>query len=1119
MLHAQRDTTRLVELATDTRRHERLWQRSGGHQAALEEIASAFDLLLASDEQGPAVGADGPDLAAALRLAMCRNTLHDKMTEVPSGLLTVWARLGATDKAVALAQSHPDPKARARQLAELAETLLSHGQEGAAHPVLVEAEEAARGVPGDDYHSHVARLFARMGDDDRAIALARAITDPEARSWALCEVVEAWTMVERCREATDLAGTIPDLEPQAHALTNVAVALASAGRHREAAATARRIGIPTTRADALVIVAGSLTQAGCQPDALDLLASVSGPEEQVPMLAAMLLSSVEAGWDQQAVNLARRLADVADTTCDLKWADTALFEASLGLARASDYTLATEMARRISNLFLRASALADLADYLAHLGEGRSCLAHMGEDGFATRIAMEAAVAARDVAPFGERVRMLAETARTAACTGQDDLAAALAAEAALAVQESTDHLEATDVYPAVQHLVEAGQYEQARAMASAELAVENPTLLKTHLVHALATVRQEHLAVDLTLAMSAPEDRDSAFEVVIDVLSRDRRFEPALELVSKITDPARQAKAQGSIAEFIAEASEHQRAADLALTITNQEERANALIRIVDIWAASGEFERALELASMITDPAGQAGAQGSIAEFIAEAGEHQRAADLALTITSQEERANALTYIADVTVRFGEPQLAADLAQAAAAASLGISDPDRRSRELVALAEALAEAGMSGLAVRIARMVPDFFEEPGAMSAVWALVRDQHETQALHLIRDTSTGERSLVEAMAYIASWMAEEGRHSEAGEVALQAVDRARALTDPQERGRSLIEIAQALTDAHKVQEAVELSLSIVDPGDQESALRAVAKSLMDTGQHQRATDLARTTSCPDLRAWIFAYLARISGEQGRPSDAAEYGAQALEVVASASADERPYVLGQVAQALCHTGRHQEAADLTREITDTGHRLWVLAKIADILALQGQHRQAIVLAQQVTDLLSTAADSSHRDTVLSTLAQVWVRADRFQEAVDIIATSGTDSGSWRKLKVIGFLSDAAKYQEAIDFASSFDLRDQGNALRDIALALAQAGRHQQAVTLARSIIEPEERAEALAAVAAHDGLSQSMRRLLLTEALATAAPAPLLKAVGRAAPHALSDAAQRILGDLV
>ncbi|WAU78294.1 serine protease (plasmid) [Streptomyces sp. Qhu-G9] len=1131
MLRVQGDTARLVELATDPRRHERLWQRSGGHQAALEEISSAFDLLLASDEQTTAVGADGPDLAAALRLAMCRNTLHDKITEVPSGLLDVWARLGATEKAVALAQSHPDPKTRARQLAELAETLMSHGHAGAAHPVLVEAEKAAREVPGDDLHSHMARLFARIGDDDRAIALAQGITDPEARSWALCGVAQAWAMIERYREATDLAGIIPDRESQDHALTGVTEALASAGRHREAAATAQLIGIPTTRADALANVAGSLTKAGCQPDALNLLASVTGPEEQVPILAAMLLSSVEAGWCQQAVNLAGRLADVADTTCDLKWADTALLEASLGLARASDYALAAEMARRISDLFLRASALADLADHLAHMGEGRACLAHSGEDQFATQIATEAAEAARDVGPLGQRVRMLAETARTAACTGQDDLAAALAKEAALAVQESTGRLEAIDVSSAVEHLVEAGQYKQARAMASAELAVENSTLLKTHLVHALAAARQEHLAVDLTLTMSAPEERDGAFVGIIDILAIAGQFELALELASKITDPARQAKAQGSIAKFVAEAGEHRRAADLALTITDQEEQANALTRIAAAWAASGAFEPALELVSSITDPAGQAWAQASIAESMAEAGEHQQAADLALTITDQKERADALATIADVTVQSGKPQLGADLAQAAAAASLGITNTDRRSGELMALAGALAEAGMSGLAVRIAQIVPGFFNELGAEQVVQALARDRHETQALHLVRDSGAGEREIVEAMIIIADVMAEEGRLPEASEVALQAVDRARAFTDARERDRSLIEIAEVLTYAQKDQQAIELALSIADPGEQEAALAKVAKSLTRSDQYQKAVDLAHTISFPDLRAWIFAYLARTVAERGQLPEAAEFSAQALEVVgAVTSADERDNVLGQVAMAWSHIGRHQEAADLTRKITDVGHRLWVTAEIANILALQGQHGEAIGLAEQITDLVSTVVEPYDRARVLTALAQVWVRADRCQEAKDITTTmSDTHSQKWLgQRQVIGFLTAAAKYEEAVDFAASFNEEHQAEALSDIARALAQAGRHEQAVTLARTITKPEERAEALASIATRDGLSESKRRLLLTEALT--APTwlrpvprfgvtPLLKAVGRVAPRALSEAAQRVLGELV
>ncbi|MFF0226770.1 trypsin-like serine protease [Streptomyces sp. NPDC004629] len=1056
MLHARRDTARLVELATDPRRYERLWQRSGGHQAALEEIDSAFDLLLAPDEQGTAVGADGPDLAAALRLAMCRNTLHDKITDVPPGLLEVWARLGATDKAVALAQSHPDPKTRAGQLAELAETLMSHGHEGAAHPVLVEAERAARQVPGDDLHSRMARLFARMGDDDRTVALVQGITDPEARSWALCDVVQAWTMVERYREATDLAGTITDLEPQARALTAVTVALASAGRHREAAATARLIGIPTTRTDALALVAGSLTEAGCHPDALDLLSGVTGPEEQVPVLAAMLLSSVEAGWYRQAVGLGRRLADVADTTCDVKWADTALFHASLGLARAGDYALAAETARRISDLCHRASALADLADCLAQMGEDRAGPAHMGEDRFAARIAAEAAETARDVGPAGQRVRMLAETARTAACTGQDDLAASLAKEAALAVQESTGRLEATDVLSAMQHLVEAGQYEQARAMAGAEPAVGNPTLLKTKLVRVLATARQEHLAVDLTLTMSAPEDRDHAFVGIVEILARDGRFEQALELVGEITDPAR------------------------------------------------------------------QAGAQGSVAESVAEAGDHRRAADLALTITDQKERADALTAIADVTARSGDPQLAADLARAAAAASLGISDPDRRNHELAALAEALAEAGMSELAVRVARTVPDFSEMPEAYGMVRALFRNRHDTEALHFVhdavRDAGASERDLVEAMAFVSYALAAEGRHSAAGEVALQAIDRARALTDPQERSRLLGDLAVALADAHKAREGVELAVSIADLGEQQDALSKVALSLMKSGRRQKAVDLALTTSFPDVKAWIFAYLARTSARQGRLSDAAGFSAQALEVVPLID-EGRDRVVGQVAEALSHTGRHDEAADLTGTITDIGHRLQVLAEIADVLARQGRHGRAIDLVQQITDRVSAVADSSARGRVLTTLAQVWVRTGRYQEARDITGTSDMRSQRWwGQLEVIGYLTAANEYEEAIEFSGSFDPEHRGKALRDIARALARAGRHDRAVALARTIIDQEQRAEALAAIASRDGLPESKRLLLLTEALAAAAPAPLIKAVGRVAPRALSEAAQQVLGEL-
>ncbi|MCZ1003307.1 trypsin-like peptidase domain-containing protein [Streptomyces mirabilis] len=1112
MLRAQRDAAQLVELATDSRRHACLWQRSGGHQAALDEIALAFDLLLASDEQGVAVRADGPDLAAALRLAFCRTALHHRVSTVPRRLLEVWARLGSVDRAVTLTRSYLYPTNRAGALADLARALVLDGHEGAAYPVLVEAEKAVGEIPGEPFdalRSDIVERFARIGDDNRAMALTQTIIDPDQRLWARRRVMQAWARAGRYQEAIDLAGTITDPKYQADSLTEVAVVLASADRHREAAATARLIGIPEIRVDALASVAGSLAKTGRQSDALDLLADLNGPDEQVPVLASMIQGSIEAGRPQQAAVLAQRLADAADTTCDLEQADTARTHACRGLARANEYALATKLARRISLPNTKASVLAEIA----------GCLAGVGEDRFAARLATEAAEAARHVGDSGRRLRVLGETAAAAARTGQDGLAAELAKEAALACREKTDRLESSDVSSAVQYLIDAGQYKQAAEIANAaggELGID--------MVRAWAKAGQERLAVDLALTLPhgfagiISSSRDHALAAIVGIFASAGKFERALAVVDLIADLEQRAEAQGSIAVIAAKAGEHQRATDLALAITDQEQQANALTGIADTWAACREFERALAVVDLIADLEQRAEAQGSIAVIAAKAGEHQRATDLALAITDQEQRAITLTEIAYILLQSGELQLATTSVDAAAAL-LGIGTPFGLGSEAVDLAAALAEAGMSDLAVRVARLAPD----PGdrmATEVIRALVRDRHETQALLLVHDSVACKPDFIEFFdttfrVRFASWMAEDGRHTEAGEMAMQVIDQAHALTDARDRDVLLAEIAEVLTCAHKDEKAIELILSIADRQEQEHAVARVTCLLVQAGKHQKAVDLAHSTY---LEARIFAYLARTSAERGQLSEAAEFSTRALDEVDRAiTTDDN--ALGQVVQALSHMELRQEAAALVREITDVGHRLEVTAKVADILALQGQYEQAVHLAEQITDQVSTVVDSHARERVLTALAQVWVRTDRCQKAVSIATTMPEPSAQRdMQMTVIGFLTAAAKYGEAIDLASSLGVEDKSAALRDIARALAQAGRHVQAVALARTITKPEEHAEALAVVATHDGLPESRRRLLLTEALATAAPAPLIKAVGRAAPHVLSKAAQHVLGDL-
>ncbi|MFG2313006.1 hypothetical protein ACGFS9_30700 [Streptomyces sp. NPDC048566] len=111
LLAATSDTARLLALALDRARHDRLSVATGSAAASFTEIEAALRL----------VHGDGSrDLVALVRLAVCRHELEHRAPDVPAGLPAAWAALGRVAKAQSLARSVTDPAERARALEEVA---------------------------------------------------------------------------------------------------------------------------------------------------------------------------------------------------------------------------------------------------------------------------------------------------------------------------------------------------------------------------------------------------------------------------------------------------------------------------------------------------------------------------------------------------------------------------------------------------------------------------------------------------------------------------------------------------------------------------------------------------------------------------------------------------------------------------------------------------------------------------------------------------------------------------------------------------------------------------------------------------------------------------------------
>ncbi|MGW1785777.1 hypothetical protein ACWCQQ_42875 [Streptomyces sp. NPDC002143] len=111
LLAATSDTARLLALALDRARHDRLSVTTGSAAASFTEIEAALRL----------VHGDGSrDLVTLVRLVVCRHELEHRAPDVPPGLPAAWAALGRVAKAQSLAQSITDPAERARSLEEVA---------------------------------------------------------------------------------------------------------------------------------------------------------------------------------------------------------------------------------------------------------------------------------------------------------------------------------------------------------------------------------------------------------------------------------------------------------------------------------------------------------------------------------------------------------------------------------------------------------------------------------------------------------------------------------------------------------------------------------------------------------------------------------------------------------------------------------------------------------------------------------------------------------------------------------------------------------------------------------------------------------------------------------------
>ncbi|WP_433047978.1 UvrB/UvrC motif-containing protein [Dactylosporangium sp. CS-033363] len=164
MVLATADTPRLLGLALDAARHDRMLDVTDGDSAALAEIVAVQRHLLGDEHR---------DLTALVRIALRAQQLQDRNSTVPDELPVLWARLGNHVRAEGLAGASPASPTRAEMLRIVA-CLVCDGKLGWAESLIPRISDRPQRTVA---LAVVAVGHAGAGDPARAEALLRSGAD------------------------------------------------------------------------------------------------------------------------------------------------------------------------------------------------------------------------------------------------------------------------------------------------------------------------------------------------------------------------------------------------------------------------------------------------------------------------------------------------------------------------------------------------------------------------------------------------------------------------------------------------------------------------------------------------------------------------------------------------------------------------------------------------------------------------------------------------------------------------------------------------------------------------------------------------------------------------------
>jgi tetratricopeptide (TPR) repeat protein len=918
MLELAGETDRLVALAVDGTRHDRMLELSGGDSAALAEIAVAQEAVAA---------APAPDLKALGRLAVHRDALAQRNTHIAEELPAVWAALGRTARAQALARSITDPAAQARALARIA-----------------------------------ARVTGPAGAEirQRAIAVAQSLGDPAGRANALLDVLRLAPAPEIFREAEVAVAQVLVRVARERMTCVLVAAAAESDDLATAAALLETIRDVDLRSTAQFSLLRARAAAGDLDGAEQLAEGMARPEPRVRALLACARAAValDAGRARLAADRAEQAAELIAEPRARAWAMVNLVEVRHR----------TGTPERMPTLIAKSAAGIDPPE----AGAIRSAVARAVEGASPGSLHLDRAeFQARTIATRSGRDRALSTLVEVAAANGETDRAEALAY-----LIEGAAHRARADV-ALVAAKARAGDLTWALALAgrveSTLDGIENRGERSQVLAALAGALRRadENRAVELAgraewtaRLIADPAEHAAGARDLARALAGLGQFDRALAVAAASGGARWQAQAEGDLAAAAAEADDFVRAEEIAHAITDHDERDAALSRLVRVAITARRLDLAIIITRSIKHPSHVSDARSALVAALAEAGDLEVARALATSILDQEHRDRALSAVVRAVAA------SADVAVALRAVE-AIADEGNREAARRILVETVARQGRFDHAVSVARSARFPPRRRALLAEVAHIAADLGDAwrgeELVSLLDDDGDRVSALIALVRRAAPTLGAEALVALAG----RAEDLARLLPR-QQRESALADLAAVSAELGEVGLATDLLREVIDIGRKARVWTRLAVAAVRAGAREEAmiwaTRAQRSTT--QAQAGELHELAAVVAAAGHPDQAVHLVKRTSFVHwGGLSHDERAERWKSVVTTTAELGGWARARDLAVLIGDQRARAWALSSAATAARKAGETELLPVLIDLSREAALTVEDPAQRMRALT------------------------------------------------------------------------------------------------------------------------------------------------------